>query len=53
MKEIIRMCARWLAELFGLVCAHKHTSFAWRGTHGRDYIRCLDCGRCADSKVQF
>jgi len=39
--------------LFGLVCAHSKVSRAWRGRHGRDYVRCMECGKCWDSPIQF
>lgn len=42
-----------LLAMFGIVCACHNTSRAWRGTHGRDYVRCLDCGKSYDSTIQF
>lgn len=40
-------------RLFGLLCRCENTSRAFRGSDGRDYVVCLDCGRRWVSRIQF
>lgn len=44
---------RRVLTILGVLCSCRNTSRAFRGPHGRDYVRCLDCGRQHDSAIQF
>lgn len=44
---------RRVLTILGVLCSCRNTSRAFRGQHGRDYVRCLDCGRQHDSAIQF
>lgn len=42
-----------IMRLLGLLCRCENTSRAFRGSDGRDYVVCLDCGRRWVSAIQF
>lgn len=60
MDKLTEEVVRWggaltslIMVLLGWKCGCENCTRAFRGPDGRDYVRCVDCGKAWVSKIQF